>query len=155
MDIKTTALDSHLYRVDLGWTGERAGELKADGLPALAVSAPLEFSGQAGAWTPEHLLVAATASCLMTTFLAIAQASRLFVLSFRMTASGKLENLPEEGYRFTEIVLAPEVGVNPGQMEKAEKVMAKAEKKCFISKSLLATVRVEPRIVAALFEPAG
>ena len=154
MDPKV-ALDSHLYRVDVEWVGERTGHLKAGGLPTLTVSAPPEFAGQAGVWTPEHLLVAATASCLMSTFLAIAQVVKLPVISYRMTASGKLENVPGEGYRFTEIVLAPQVRVNPWDVEKAEKVMAKAEKKGFISNSLRSAVRVEPNIEAALLERAG
>ena len=55
----------------------------------------------------------------MTTFLAIAQISKLPVLSFYMTASGKLENIPEEGYRFSEIVLSSKVEVNPWHVEKA------------------------------------
>lgn len=141
--------DSYVYQLDLVWTGRRAGKLSAEELPPIEVSAPPEFSGDAGVWTPEHLLVAAAASCLMTTFLAIAGISRLTVLSYRSQAFGRLEKVPGEGYRFTEITLAPEITVAAEDAEKAGRVLEKAEKNCFVSKSLRATVQVEPRIVAA------
>ena len=142
-------LGSYVYLLDLDWTGQRSGRVTAEGMPPLRVSAPVEFSGEHGVWTPEHFLVAATAGCLMTTFLAIAERSQLTVISFRMRAFGRLEKVPGEGYRFTEIALAPEISVAPEDVEKALKVLAKAEKNCFISNSLRAAVQVEPRFVAA------
>ncbi|HET7840647.1 MAG TPA: OsmC family protein, partial [Terriglobia bacterium] len=111
------------------------------------VSAPPEFAGQPGKWTPEQLLVAATASCLMTTFLAMAEFSDITVNYFRMKAKGKLEKIPAEGYRFTEIYLEPEIGVFPDEVEKARRSLAKAEKNCFISNSVRATVHVEATFV--------
>ena len=144
-----TLVDSYLYGVNVEWAGRRAAWVEADGLPRLAISAPPEFSGDPGVWTPEHLLVAATAGCLMTTFLVIAESSRLPVTSYASKAFGRLEKVPGEGYRFTEIILAPEIGVAGEDLEKAQRVLARAEKSCFISKSLRATVRVEPRFVAA------
>jgi peroxiredoxin-like protein len=143
-----TPAGSYQYQLNLEWTGQRTGELTAEGLTPLQVAPPPEFKGPGGQWTPEHLLVAATASCLMTTFLAIAEISKLAVLSFRMESYGRLEKVPEEGYRFTEIKLAPEIGVAPEDEERARKLLEKAGKNCFISKSLRATVQVEPRFVS-------
>lgn len=148
-------LDSYVYETELEWTGRRSGRTKAAGLPEIAVSAPPEFSGDSGRWTPEHLLVAATASCLMTTFLAIAEISKLPVATYSCKAIARLQKVPEEGYRFTEITLVPEIGVAEEDREKATRILAKAEKNCFISKSLRATVQVEPRIVAVQPAPAG
>ena len=100
-----------------------------------------------GTWTPEHLLVAATASCLMATFLAIAEVSKLHVISYEMSARGRLAKVPQEGYRFTEITLAPEVGVAAAEVERARRLLEKAEKNCFVSQSLRATVKLEPRFI--------
>ena len=141
--------DAYVHDVSLEWMGRRAGQVTADRLPALVVSAPQEFAGDPGVWTPEHLLVAAAASCLMTTFLAIAEFSKLPVTSYSCRAFAGLEKVPGEGYRFTEITLAPEICVAAEDVEKAQKVLAKAEKNCFISNSLRATVQVEPRFVMA------
>jgi peroxiredoxin-like protein len=142
-------LDSYLYEVAVEWTGRRTGRVESYALPGLVVSAPPEFSGEPGVWTPEHLLVAATAGCLMTTFLAIAELFKLPVISYASKAVARLEKVPGEGYRFTEITLAPEIGVAGEDVEKAQKVLARAEKNCFVSNSLRATVQVEPQFLAA------
>ncbi|MCL5287607.1 MAG: OsmC family protein [Acidobacteria bacterium] len=140
-------LDSYNYEVQVEWTGKRGGRLMGEGLPAMDFSAPPEFAGEAGKWTPEHLLMAASASCLTATFLAIAEISKLELETFRMKVHGRLEKIPGEGYRFTEITLAPEIGVAPQDVEKAQRVLDKAEKNCFVNRSLKATVKVEPHFV--------
>ena len=139
--------DKYEYEVSLAWKAERNGIMVGAGLPELDVSAPPEFAGQPGKWTPEQLLVGATSSCLMTTFLAIAEFSNVTVNFFRSKATGRLEKIPGEGYRFTEIHFVPEIGVFPHDLEKARRAMAKAEKSCFISNSLKAEVKVEPVFV--------
>ena len=142
-------LDSYVYEVQMEWTGRRGGQLSAEGLPSLEIAAPPEFAGEAGKWTPEHLLVGASASCLTATFLAIAEISQLDLESFRMKAHARLEKIPGEGYRFTEITLVPEIGVAAKDVEKAQRVLTKAEKNCFVNKSLRCTVQVEPKFVTA------
>lgn len=141
--------DSYVYEVGIEWTGRRTGKLSAEGLPAMTISSPPEFSGEPGLWTPEHLLAGATASCMMASFIAIAEYSKLQVVSFKMNVAAKLEKVPGEGYRFTEITLAPEIGVAAEDVEKAQKVLAKAERGCFVSNALRAAVKVEARFVPA------
>jgi peroxiredoxin-like protein len=142
-------LDTYEYEVQTEWTGRRGGRLTAEGLPPLEFSAPPEFAGEAGKWTPEHLLAGASASCLTATFLAIAEISKLELESFRMKVHARLEKIPGEGYRFTEITLAPEIGVAPQNVEKAQRVLGKAEKNCFVNQSLRATIKVEPHFVTS------
>ena len=147
-----TLQDSYVYEVQMDWTGRRGGRLMAEGLPPMEISAPPEFAGEAGKWTPEHMLVGASASCLTATFLAIAEISKLELQSFRVKAHAKLEKIPGEGYRFTEFTLAPEIGVAAEDVEKAQRVLSKAEKNCFVNKSLQATTRVEPKFVTVPVE---
>ena len=73
-----------------------------------------------------------------------------------LTITGRrhLEKIPGEGYRFTEIHLMPEIGVFPEDLEKARRSLAKAEKSCFISNSVRATVHVEPVFVPVALEVA-
>ena len=53
------------------------------------VATPPEFAnGMPGIWSPEHLFVAAVNSCLMTTYLAIADNSKLPFVSFSSRATG-------------------------------------------------------------------
>jgi len=150
-----TLQDSYVYEVGIEWTGLRGGRLAAEGLPALDVSAPPEFAGEAGKWTPEHLLAAASASCLTATFLAIAEISKLEVEFFRLKAHAKLEKIPGEGYRFTAVTLVPEIGIAEEDLEKAQRVLSKAEKNCFVNRSLRATVQVEPKFVTSPVEISG
>lgn len=146
-------LDSYVYNVDLDWTKGRSGTLHSGGLPALEFSAPPEFSGEAGRWTPEHFLVASVATCFTATFMAIAEFQKLKVCNFKMHAFARLEKVPAEGYRFTEITLVPEIALEQAAVEAALKVISKAEKNCFVAKSLRATIQVEPKFIP-MFEEA-
>lgn len=146
-------MDNHspyFYETSVEWTGERRGEARAPGLPTLAVTAPPEFQGHEGFWTPEHLFVAAVNSCLMTTFLAIAQMSKLNFVAFRSHAQGKLEKVEGQGFQITQIVLRPHLTIaQERDRERAERILEKAERHCLISSSIKATVRMEPTISVA------
>ena len=87
--------DKYSYSTEVEWTGERHGDLRAPVLPQLQIDAPPEFKGHDGVWTPEHLFVASVNSCFMTTFLAIAENSKLDIVSFKAGATGKLEKLSD------------------------------------------------------------
>lgn len=141
-------IESHDYPVNVRWTSGKAGFAEsADGLPTLAVASPPQFGGEKGVWSPEHLLVASVASCLMTTFLAIAELSKLEVEGLEIGASGHLVRGEDRRYRFDRITLRPLVGVlGESAREKALRLLAKAEEACLITRSLAAEVRVEPRV---------
>jgi len=138
----------HYYDVSVAWTGGRRGQLESPVLEcSLEVATPPEFpGGEAGIWSPEHLLVAAVNSCLMTTFLAIADKSRLPFTSFRADARGKLDLLDGK-YAITEINLRPLVSIPEENLrEKAATVLKKAEAHCLISNSVRAKIIFEPEI---------
>src|SRR6266536_5000145 len=99
--------NKYFYTTEVEWTGERHGDLRAPVLPNMQVDAPPEFKGHEGSWTPEHLFVASVNSCFMTTFLAIAENSKLEFVSFKANAMGKLERRDGEGCMMTEIILRP------------------------------------------------
>jgi organic hydroperoxide reductase OsmC/OhrA len=112
-------------------------------LPPVSTSAPPEFQGEPGYWSPEHLLVAALESCLMTTFLAIAEKSRLDVVSYRSSALAKLE-MVDGSLRFTRILVRPIVELRREQdRESAHRVFANTEKNCFVSSALSVPVRCD------------
>ena len=139
--------NNYYYTTEVEWTGERHGDLSAPVLPGLKVDAPPEFKGHAGVWTPEHLFVASVNSCFMTTFLAIAENSKLEFVSFSAGAKGKLEKLADQGFVMTEVTLQPKLVLNnPRDAERASRILGKAEKNCLISNSIKAKTRLEPRI---------
>lgn len=138
---------SYLYATEVEWSGARQGELSSSALPRLHVDAPPEFKGHEGSWTPEHLFVGAVNSCFMTTFLAIAENSKLDFVSFKAAAEGKLEKREGQGFSITEIVLRPQLAIrNARDAERATRILEKAEKHCLISNSIKTEVHLEPKI---------
>ena len=64
--------EEHAYRVAAWWTSGRTGLAKSDSAPnAIHFTAPMEFGGLEGRWTPEELLLAAIAGCYTTTVRAL------------------------------------------------------------------------------------
>jgi peroxiredoxin-like protein len=146
----------HQYRVHALSAGSRRGVVGAEKvLPAISFSAPPEFLGEAGRWTPEHLLVASVAACFMSTFSGIAESSRFEFAWFSLDAEGLLAN--EGGaWHFTEIKLSPDVAVlKETDRDRALRLLEKAEKSCLIARSLqckitmLPSVKVEEELVVS------
>ena len=141
---------SFFYETEVEWVGERRGNLRSANLPALEVVAPPEFQGHEGRWTPEHLYVASVSSCFMTTFLAIAQNSKLEIVSFSVAAKGKLERIEGAGHQVIQIVLKPRLMIrNSRDLERASRILEKAERNCLISNSIKTTIKLEPEIYHA------
>jgi organic hydroperoxide reductase OsmC/OhrA len=138
----------YTYMTDLSWTGERRGQMTSPGLPDLEVAAPPEFKGHEGIWTPEHLFVGAIGSCFMTTFLAIAELSKLEFVAFATSAEGRLEKVEGIGLQITEVLLRPRLVLRrPEDRDRALRILEKAEKNCLISNSATSRVKLEPEIL--------
>jgi peroxiredoxin-like protein len=138
-------MELHEYNVSLTWTEGRKGIIGSPELKdALEVATPPQFeNGISDIWSPEHLLTAAVSSCFMTTFLAIADYSKLEYLSFECDAVGVLGK-PDGRYAMTEIILKPKIELaNEMDREKAIKIMIKAEAACLITRSIKTPVRLE------------
>jgi organic hydroperoxide reductase OsmC/OhrA len=81
------------------------------------------------------------------TFLAIADLSKLEFVSIASNARGKLEKVEGSGYEITEISLTPTLVLrNSRDMERAGRILEKAEKTCLISNSIKTVVKLEPEI---------
>ena len=144
-------MEEHIYTVDLQWKEDRKGEISSPELDTnIEVATPPEFpKGMPGIWSPEHLYTAAVNSCFMTTFLAIAENSRLEFKSLSCPAKGKLSKL-EGKFVMSQIILEPVLTIlNEEDREKAEKILVKAEKACLITNSIKAEVILKPQVKLA------
>jgi peroxiredoxin-like protein len=140
--------DQHNYEVNLQWNNDRKGTLSSPVLPnQIEVATPPDFpKGMAGIWSPEHLFVAAVNSCLMTTFLAIAENSKIEFISFESNAVGIVDKVDGK-YAVTEIILKPKLVIPPSQHEdRAKRVIEMSEKACLISNSIKTKITLEPII---------
>lgn len=137
----------HEYRVNAFGAGGRNGVVHAEGvLSSISFSPPPEFLGEPGHWTPGHFLVAAVASCFVSTFSGLAEKSRLEFGSFKLDAEGLLDN--SDGiWRFTEIKLRPIVSVlKEDDLDQATRLLEKAKESCLIARSLQFKVTLFPAV---------
>lgn len=135
-------MEAKEYQVDLEWKESKIGEISSPVLDdTVKVATPPEFPGGIeGVWSPEHLYTAAVNSCFMTTFLALAEKSRLSFKAFTCQEKGKLE-LVEKTFKMTEVNLYPVLTLeNIEDQEKANKVLVKSENACLISNSIMSKV---------------
>lgn len=149
-------MERHSYNVTINWTQDRKGMMCSPELEntethdthCIEVATPPEFpGGMKNIWSPEHLFTAAVSSCLMTTFLAIAENSKLDFISFKCGSKGFLEKV-EGKFIISEVLLFPEVIIKDEyQRERAERILEKSEKACLISNSIISKVTMESKII--------
>jgi organic hydroperoxide reductase OsmC/OhrA len=140
---------SFRYKAKMTWSSGRRGMLSAVGKPDIVVGSPPEFKGEASNWSPEEMLVGSLNTCMMLTFLTLAQARGLTPVGYESEAEGLLENV-EGKYRITEVAVRPRVVVgNDAELELARKTMEGVEAQCFISNSITSRVKLTPEFVVA------
>jgi organic hydroperoxide reductase OsmC/OhrA len=139
----------YTYEVNLKWTVNRKGTLSSPNLPQqIEVATPPDFpKGMEGIWTPEHLFVASVNGCLMTTFLAIAENSKLEFIRYESNAICNIA-LIEGKHTITEIILKPKVTIPQTQkQERAIHILEMSKRECLISNAIKATILLEPEII--------
>jgi len=140
----------HSYLVNLKWNEGRIGEISSPELNSkIEIATPPQFpKGVDGIWSPEHLFTAAVNSCFMTTFLSIAENSRLEFTEFSCSAIGNLDQIDGK-FLITEIILNPVLLITKeADRGKAERVLEKSEKACLISNSIKSNVILNSTILS-------
>lgn len=149
-------MEAHIYNVDINWNSERKGIMCSPELnmnngndnSCIEVATPPEFpKGIPGIWSPEHLLTAAVSSCLMTTFLAIAENSKLNFVNFSCKSKGTLDKIDGK-LMMSEILLEPVVTIiDEKDRARAERVLQKSEAACLITNSIKSKVIMKTSII--------
>lgn len=149
-------MDKHIYNVNINWTKDRKGMMCSPELiknetnetNCIEVATPPQFSsGMPNIWSPEHLFTAAVSSCLMTTFLAIAEYSKFDFISFKCRSKGVLDKVDGK-FIMTEVQMFPVIEIsNMSQTERAIRILEKSEKACLISNSIKSKVTMDPKII--------
>jgi peroxiredoxin-like protein len=137
----------HSYRVAAWWTSGRSGLAKSDSAPnAIHFTAPKEFGGLEGRWTPEELLLAALAGCFTTTLRAVASGGQFDFTDLQVDASGTVRKA-DPGYGFSEIVIRPNLKIaSSKEREHVLDLLKKAERLCLVSRTIEVPLRFEPQI---------
>ena len=132
----------------MNWEHDRKGVMNSPELvQSLEVATPPDFpGGMEGIWSPEHLYVASVNSCLMTTFLSVAENSKLRFSGFRSKAVGTLER-KNDTFIISTIQICPEVTVaRKRDLKKAYRILEKAESACLISNSIKSEIVMQPEV---------
>jgi len=139
---------SYRYQTNAHWSAHRRGIVEAQDIPrTINFSAPVEFAGEPGLWTPEHLLVSALATCFVTTLRFIAEKSKLEVVALETSVEGILEKV-DGGFRFTRFILRPTLTIaREDDRELGLRLLQKAERACLISRSLNGQVEMVTEIL--------
>ena len=81
----------------------------------------------------------------MLTYLHLCAVSGVIVVAYEDHATGTMEELPNQGGHFTEVILHPVVTVTDASMiEKANKLHHEANEVCFVAASVNFPVKHEP-----------
>ncbi len=136
------------YSTAVKWVNGSNGILTEPTMPQIKVASPIDFeNGVPETWTAEHLLISAANICLMTTFTAIAQNSKLNLIEYNSTIFGKMKKGENGFFLFTEIIISPNIVVNEErEIERASRLLNKAEKICPISNSLKSKIVINSKI---------
>ena len=142
------AYKSFHYKAKTTWNARR-GLLSAAERPSIVVGSPPEFKGEPDIWAPEELLVGSLNTCMMLTYLSLAQARGLTPIGYESEADGLLANV-EGKYHITEVTVRPRVTLkSEAELEPARDTMESVKAHCFIANSINAKVTLTPEFVVA------
>jgi peroxiredoxin-like protein len=144
-----STVKAHRFPVSIEWQERRLTTATSPGKPKVEVATPPEFKGgMAGVWSPEDLLVAATASCYAVTLLAVAERKQIELLDLKVDGTGHVA-LHEDGrFGFVAIGLTAHIDVPSDQREAAERAARYAKDVCLVSRALDTPVHLELHVEA-------
>lgn len=141
----------HVYRASA--SGGSGGEVTVTSpqLTPIPTTAPPEFDGPPGHWSPETLLCASVADCFILTFRGVSRAAGFEWIELQCRVEGTLERV-ENKAQFTRFASTATLTVPAGaDAAKARALLERAESQCLISNSL----RGARTLVVEILEPAA
>lgn len=138
----------HEYVVSSAGGPEGVLPVESEGLPALETHAPPEFGGPAGYWSPETMLTAAVANCLILTFRALAS-GKLEWSNLKVSCKGEVDKT-REGLKFTKFRIDAVLTVGGEADEgKARELLENAKKYCLVTASLNSETQMSAEVEKA------
>lgn len=126
----------HTYVVTATAATTGSVAVSAPRLATLATAPPAEFDGPGDLWSPETLLCAAVADCLILTFRAVARASKFEWLELACRTEAVLERVAGTA-RFTRYTSYATIRLPAGgDAAKAKLLLEKSEHGCLVANSL-------------------
>ena len=139
--------NEHKYRVTAWWTSGQTGITKSDSAPnAIHFTAPPQFGGLEGRWTPEDLLMGSLASCFTTTFHVLAGHTKFEYTDLSVEAEG-IVGKAKGGYSFNQIALRTKLKISDAKLRaQGVRLLDKAKALCLVSRALAIEQKFEARV---------
>ena len=134
------------FPVSVRWRGGGLTFAEAQG-ERIEVATPPDFrGGLAGYWSPEDLLVVATATCFALTLAAVADRRGASLVDATITATGHMSRRDDGRFGFTVIELDALLETVDGGEEAVRKAAEVAEKACIVTQALDVPVHVGVKV---------
>ena len=138
------------FPVEVAWDGGRRTTARVAGKEPVRIATPPEFKGvDPELWSPEDAFVAAAASCLAVTVVALAERAELPLLSLDIRAEGVVGWRPDGRFGFVGIEQVVELATDELHVDAARTLVAQAEESCLVSVSLDLPVETDVRVAVA------
>lgn len=145
----SNSMKKHNYNLKIQWTGNedngtanykaynRNHTISVNGkYDVINGSSDPAFLGDKSRYNPEELFLSSISACHMLWYLHLCSIHDVIVIEYLDNATGIMQEDEDEGGKFIEVILHPEVKVAEIEMiDKANKLHAEANKKCFIANS--------------------
>jgi organic hydroperoxide reductase OsmC/OhrA len=151
---------THNYHTTIRWTGntgsgttsynsyDRSHNIESENKPVILASSDPLFRGDKSKYNPEELFVCSISSCHMLWYLHLCADAGVIVTNYLDNAIGVMNETPDGGGHFTEIILNPSVTVTEQNMiQKAKILHHRANALCFIANSINFPVHHNPEIM--------
>ena len=148
-------MNNHQYHFTVTRTGSR-GEgtktykayecdhtIEVSGKPVIPGTSEVSNLGNQKRYNPEELLVASLSACHMLWYLHLFAMNKIVVAAYEDKATGTMQNTPDGGGHFTEVMLHPAITI-AGKADEyiLQQLQQQANKLCFIAHSCNFAVRL-------------
>jgi organic hydroperoxide reductase OsmC/OhrA len=145
-----TIVKEHRFPASVRWLGGRLTRVSAPEKDDLEVAVPPEFRGGIeGVWSPEELLVAATASCYAVTVVALLERLGIPLLDLAVDGVGHVTKRADGKLGFVAIEVTAKLVTEAEAVAPAEAAAREAKEACLVSLALEVPVHVVVRVSAS------
>jgi lipoyl-dependent peroxiredoxin len=139
-----TVFKDYTFRIGAVPRGHGTVRVTTGDKPALDVATPVEFrNGLPGYWSPEDMLVAATASCYALTFRALAHRRGVPYEGLEVTGTGHVTRRADGRFGFVVVELQVSVTADVDHAAAVTETAHAAKRGCIVGQALAIPVELE------------
>ena len=136
----------HTYTTTSTSTPESLLTVNANNEETILASAPVQFGGPEGHWTPEDFFSASISSCFILTFKNYSRVKKINWKSLSVEVDALLDKTAD-GLKFTKVIIRPKLEVcNDSDVDVCLKALHKAETLCLVTNSMTCEFELKPKV---------